>query len=104
MSDLKPSILINDLAQIIEQGKREIETKVNSTVALVYWQVGKRISSDILGDKRAIYGQQVVLTISQELKLKYGNSFSEKNLRRMMQFAEIFPDYTIVAPLARQLN
>jgi hypothetical protein len=38
------------------------------------------------------------------LAAKYGRSFEEKNLRRMMQFAEQFTDLQIVVPLARQLS
>lgn len=36
--------------------------------------------------------------------LEYGNSFSVKNLRRMVQFAIIFPDERIVVSLIRQLS
>jgi predicted nuclease of restriction endonuclease-like (RecB) superfamily len=35
---------------------------------------------------------------------EHGKGFEAKNLRRMMQFAEIFPDAHIVAPLVRQLS
>jgi hypothetical protein len=35
---------------------------------------------------------------------EYGTAFSEKNLRRMMQFAEVFPDEQIVVLLIRQLS
>jgi len=38
------------------------------------------------------------------LEIEYGTSFSDKNLRRMMQFAEIFPDEKIVVSLIRQLS
>jgi len=34
----------------------------------------------------------------------YGGGFAEKNLRRMMQFAEVFPDEPIVVSLIRQLS
>ena len=34
----------------------------------------------------------------------YGGSFSEKNLRRMVQFAVTFPDEQIVVSLIRQLS
>ena len=34
----------------------------------------------------------------------YGNNFNEKNLRRMIQFAEVFPDKEIVVTLLRQLS
>ncbi len=36
--------------------------------------------------------------------IEYGNSFSEKNLRRMVQFADVFPDEQIVVSLIRQLT
>jgi len=35
---------------------------------------------------------------------KYGRSFEARNLRRMMQFAEQFPDFEIVSPVATQLS
>jgi predicted nuclease of restriction endonuclease-like (RecB) superfamily len=35
---------------------------------------------------------------------KYGNSYEDKNLRRMMQFAEQFMDEEIVVTLSRQLS
>ncbi|KAF0238224.1 MAG: hypothetical protein FD181_1250 [Prolixibacteraceae bacterium] len=34
--------LFSDLSQIIEQGKNEVARQVNSTLTLVYWQVGKK--------------------------------------------------------------
>jgi hypothetical protein len=36
--------------------------------------------------------------------LVYGRSFESRNLRRMMQFAEQFPDFGIVSPLTTQLS
>ena len=35
---------------------------------------------------------------------EFGRGFEEKNLRRMVQFAEVFPDAEIVATLRRQLG
>ncbi len=35
---------------------------------------------------------------------EYGNGFSAKNIRRMMQFNEQFPDFKIVVSLMRQLS
>ncbi len=46
----------------------------------------------------------MVAKLSRQLVLEYGNSFSEKSLRRMMQFAEVFPDEQIVVTLLRQLG
>jgi hypothetical protein len=38
------------------------------------------------------------------LGAEFGRGFEEKNLRRMLQFAEAFPDEAIVATLWRQLS
>src|SRR4030067_3165675 len=35
---------------------------------------------------------------------EYGNGFAEKNLRRMIQFAEVYPEEKIVVSLIRQLS
>jgi len=54
--------------------------------------------------ERAAYGREIVATLAQELTRTYGGGFAEKNLRRMMQFAEVFPDEQIVVSLIRQLS
>ncbi len=55
-------------------------------------------------EKRAEYGKEIVATLSRQLTNDYGNNFNEKNLRRMIQFAEVFPDKEIVVSLIRQLS
>ncbi len=98
------SMLFADLAQIIEQGKSQLVKQVNSTITMVYWQVGYKINTHILGNERAKYGKEVVATLSSQLAEKYGKSFELRNVRRMMQFAEQFPDLPIVSPLVTQLS
>ena len=106
MSEIKKtdSLLLSELANIIEQGKQQIAVQVNSTVVLTYWQVGKTINEHILNNERAAYGKEIIPTLATQLVEKYGKSFELRNLRRMMQFADIFPDFEIVVPLARQLS
>ncbi|WAC39340.1 PDDEXK nuclease domain-containing protein [Pedobacter sp. SL55] len=96
--------LFNDLALIIQHGKNEIKKQINSTLTLVYWQVGYKINLHILENKRAPYAKEIISNISIQLKEHFGKSFDEKNVRRMMQFANVFPDYKIVVPVARQLS
>lgn len=71
---------------------------------MVYWQVGKRINEEVLQNERAEYGKEIVKTLSAQLVKQYGRSFEAKNLRRMMQFANQFPDIKIVVTLSRQLS
>src|SRR6218665_4027295 len=96
--------LFAELARLIEQSRQQAAAQVNSTLALLFWNVGKRINEDILQHKRADYGKQIVAALSMQLKNKYGKNFELGNLRRMMQFAEQFPDLSIVVTLSRQLS
>lgn len=43
-------------------------------------------------------------TLSTQLVRAYGKGFGAKNLARMIQFAEVFPDEKIVVSLVRQLS
>jgi hypothetical protein len=38
------------------------------------------------------YGKEILSTLSTQLVKEFGTGFSEKNLRRMIQFAEAFPE------------
>jgi len=96
--------LFNELSTLIEQSKNFVIVQANSVMTLLFWNVGKRINEDILQNKRADYGKRIVPTLSAQLTEKYGKNFEAKNLRRMMQFAELFPEPEIVATLSRQLS
>jgi predicted nuclease of restriction endonuclease-like (RecB) superfamily len=96
--------LLNELVVLIESSKKRVNRTVNGELNLLFWQIGKRINEEILQNNRAEYGKQVVLTIAEKLTAKYGRNFEQKNLRRMMQFANVIKEYEIVEPLARQLT
>ena len=96
--------LIEDLRQLIAEARQSVATTVNAGLTLLYWRVGKRVVDEVLGKERAAYGRQIVVLLARQLVLEYGPSFGEKNLRRMMQFAEVFPKEEIVVSLIRQLS
>ena len=96
--------LIHDLRQIIDQARGHVAATANYALTMMYWHVGERINRDVLGNERAEYGKQIVAQVARQLQKEYGSKgFDEKNIRRMMQFASLFPDFQIVAQLARQL-
>ena len=96
--------LFNDIKQLIENARISVSKLVSSNVTVLYWHIGRRINTEILNEKRAEYGKQIVATLSRQLVQHYGNNFEEKNLRRMIQFAQIFIDSENVATLWRQLS
>ena len=104
MRPMVPKTLLKDLRELIAEARQDVARQVNSTLVLLYWRVGKRIRQDILKEKRAEYGEQIVSAVSRELAAEFGQGFSEKNLRHMIRFAEGFPDEEIVSALRRQLS
>ena len=96
--------LLSDLRHMIDEAKQTVASTVNFKLTKLYWDIGKRINSEILKKERAEYGKKIVATVAKELTLHYGKGFSEKHLRRMIQFGELFPKEQIVASLLRQLS
>ena len=97
--------LIQDLRQIIEQARGRVAATANFALSLMYWGIGKRINDEVLGNQRAKYGKQIVASVARQLQKEYGaKGFDEKNIRRMMQFAQEFPNEQFVASLMRQLS
>lgn len=96
--------IFSDVRKLIEQGRQQVAVAVNAGMTLMYWHIGERINREVLGGERAAYGKQVVTELSRKLTEEYGKGYDKKNLNKMMQFARVFPDIQIVAPLARQLS
>ena len=101
---LNTSNLVLELSSLIEESKQQVAKVANSTLTLLFWHVGKRIQEEVLKNERAEYGKQIVGTVARQLELKYGRNFTEKNVRRMIRFAQEFSDYNILPPLVAQLS
>jgi len=96
--------LLNELIILIENAKRQVVSYANSTLTVLFWHVGKQILNHNLKNKRGEYGKQIVVTVSRELVEKFGRNYEEKNLRRMIQFAEKYTDFENVVTLSRHLS
>jgi hypothetical protein len=96
MKPTNPKVLLTDLRQLMAEARQDVARQVNSTLVLLYWRVGNRIRHDILKEKRAEYGEQIVSAVSRQLTEEFGAGWSEKNLHHMIRFTEVFPDEKIV--------
>lgn len=97
--------LISDLRQIVEQCRNRVAMNVNSELTMMYWHIGERINRDVLGSHRAEYGKQIVSTVSAQLQEEFNSKgFAKRNIHRMMQFAQQFPDVKIVTTMSAQLT
>lgn len=101
---LAPNALFSELRGLIEAARQQVAQTANATQTMLYWHVGLRVQREVLKNERAEYGEQIVSTLSTQLVAEYGQAFGVRSLRRMVQFAEVFPDEEIVVSLSRQLS
>jgi predicted nuclease of restriction endonuclease-like (RecB) superfamily len=96
--------LLGDIRKMIDDSRSSVAVSVNAALTILYWKIGKRISKDVLKGERAEYGKEIVVSLSRQLVLDYGNGFSYSALTRMVKFAEMFSELQIVATLSQTLS
>jgi len=69
----------------------------------LYWIIGTSIRQNVLQEKRAGYGEQIVSAQSTQLTAELGPGYTENRLRRMIQFVGRFANEEIVAAVSREL-
>jgi predicted nuclease of restriction endonuclease-like (RecB) superfamily len=99
-----PALLLADVRSLILSTREGIARTVNAGLVLMHWQIGSLIRKDILREKRADYGQEIVSSLSAQLEAEFGRGFGRRNLFSMVRFAEVFPDLKIVQSLIAQLG
>ena len=78
--------LLTDACLIIEQAQTSAYRAVNETLIMRNWLLGMRINTEILKDKRAEYGEQIVSNLAEKLTARFGNGFIKRNLWYFVNF------------------
>lgn len=96
--------MLAEVRELILSARQQMAQVVNAGLTTLYWQVGSRIHREILKEKRAEYGKEIVSALGRQLEAEFGRGFGARNLFRMVRFAEVFPDWEIVSALRTQLG
>ncbi|MDD4149579.1 MAG: DUF1016 N-terminal domain-containing protein [Bacteroidales bacterium] len=97
--------LFADICKLVEEARSYVASTANKTMTLLYWKIGNRINTDLLNGERAVYGKQILSQLATQLQQQFGErGFQERNIRRMIQFAELFPFFQIVSQAATKLS
>jgi predicted nuclease of restriction endonuclease-like (RecB) superfamily len=84
---------ITEIKQIIISARTKAHTAINTAMIEAYWLIGKRIiEEEQNGKQRAEYRQEIIKTLSKELKSEFGTGFSERILRDSRRFYLCFKD------------
>ena len=101
---IQEKALYEDVCQIIDGARGRIATYVNTEVCLTNWYVGKRIKEDVLVNKRAEYGKQVLKNLSVKLTERYGAGWSVYKLQHCVRSAYTFSEQEILYATRTQLS
>lgn len=96
--------LFRSISQLIEQSRQRVLITINTELVNLYWNIGNTIRKNVLLNKRAEYGEQVIAVLSRRLATIYGTGWSEKQLNHCLRSAEIFTKKQIVSAVRRQLS
>lgn len=84
---------IDDIKELVAQGRRQAYAAVNQAMVNTYWEIGKRIvEEEQQGQARAEYGKQLLKELSSALTEEFGKGFSVQNLYSFRQFYLTFPE------------
>lgn len=85
--------LFNDACVIIEQARIVAYKSVDEILIKRNWLLGMRIQHEVLKDKRAEYGEQVIKKLAKDLSVNYGKGFSMRNLYYFIDFYQTHLDF-----------
>ena len=89
--------IYDNIKELVINARNKVYTTVNVEMLNLYWNIGKIIMDIQKGDKRASYGNAILVKLSKKLTNEFGKGFSKKNLERMRKFYISFPIATTVS-------
>ena len=94
---------IKEIVKLIETHKQSTYRKINEELVLMYFEIGKYLSSRIKANR---WGAKVITNIANKLKSIYPEikGFDRSSLYLMIQFYETYSENEIVGPLVPQIG
>ncbi len=79
--------LIDQIGELLANGRSQAAKVVNTILVQTYWQIGRHIVEFEQGGKdKSEYGSELLDRISKDLTLSFGKGFSRSNLFQIRQF------------------
>jgi predicted nuclease of restriction endonuclease-like (RecB) superfamily len=90
--------LINNIGEILEQGRKQAIVSINHILVNTYWEIGKKIVEyEQKGIDKAVYGSKLLDKISKDLTIRFGKGFKKSNLYYMRLFYLKYPIFQTVS-------
>ncbi|MCL2649818.1 MAG: PDDEXK nuclease domain-containing protein [Candidatus Azobacteroides sp.] len=94
--------LIEQIGDLLLQGRRQAAYAVNNILVQTYWQIGKYIVEyEQGGSEKSEYGSKLLDKLSKDLTMLYGKGFGRSNL---VYIRKLYFSYQIGGTASHQLN
>lgn len=100
MNDLqiREDALFERISTLIDQAHKRVKTTIDTTMVYTYFGVGQYIVEDEQqGEQRAQYGKAVLKNLSARLTNRYGQGWSEENLKLCRRFYLVYSNWVNTA-------
>ena len=84
--EIKKDVYV-EISNLLKEARKNIVSNINTTMTKTYFLIGKRIvEEEQNGNERAVYGENLIKTLSKRLTEEFGKGFSKTNLKQMKSF------------------
>ncbi len=63
--------LLTEVRGLILAAREQVARAVDSGLVTLYWHIGRRVHQDILKEKRAEYGAEIVSALGRQLQMEF---------------------------------
>ena len=99
-----PAGIVQGIAAIVSEARKQTVVLVNSTLNMMYWRVGKYLIDELHYETYGQYGKSILQSIASQLTEMFGRGFNYTALTRMMKVATIYPSDQMFATLSQTLT
>lgn len=97
MNQLYQHSFYQNIRDLIVHARKQSYRAVNAVMLKAYWNIGRLIvEEEQEGKARAIYGRNLIPTLSKQLAKDFGKGFNSRNLHYMCAFYRNFSNLNAV--------
>jgi hypothetical protein len=67
--------VVRDIGAIIDAARKQVSVTANAALTGLHWQIGQRVHTEVLEERRAEYGAQIVSAAGRQWEARYGRGF-----------------------------
>lgn len=105
MKKIRKASLAERVIALIEGARQKVATVANLAQVYTNYEIGRQIVEEEQGGKRrAEYGKQILIDLSQKLTARFGRGWSVENLTLMRKFFVVYSSIAISVKPLRKSN